>query len=252
MRTSAPLPTGHFRDFCADLESLLEAARRENPSPPDGLRLAAIDLIGKRIVELARDERLAPEREAEFRYALAAYTDECFLEFEWIGREYWRNNLTETYLFGSRAAGQRIFDRIDELLTSETPGRAPIAAVYLLMLGLGFRGRFRAPGAAVEIERRRAALWTWIERKSPGLLADGPRVSSQAYNHTVEEGLVVQLPTPVRWWGLAILTVLLWLGGSFYIWSGLADDVTARIDSVEQRVQAARHRLAAEGGALGR
>jgi type VI secretion system protein ImpK len=248
MRNSAPLLTGHFRDFCADLEGLLQAAKRENPAPPEELRLSAIDLIEKRVLDLARAERFAPGREAEFRYALAAFTDECFLEFEWIGRESWRAELVETRLFGSRAAGQRVFDRIDGLLASETPARAAMAAVYLLMLGLGFRGRFRAAAPAPEIERRRAALWAWLERKSPGLLADGKRVAPQAYGHTVEEGVLVQLPTPARWWALAGLVVFLWLGASFHIWSRLAADLTTRIDAVEQRVEASRHRLAADGG----
>lgn len=195
---------------------------------------------------------MAPEREAEFRYVLAAFTDECFLELDWAGREYWRNNLTETHLFGSRAAGQRIFDRIDELLSTGAPARAPMAAVYLLALGLGFRGRFRSAGGEVEVQRRKKALWAWIERTSPGLLVGGPRVSPQAYDHTVQEGTLMELATPARWWVLAALVVCLWFGASFYIWSRLALDVTARIDLVERQVEASRHRLAAESRGLPR
>jgi F0F1-type ATP synthase membrane subunit b/b' len=81
---------------------------------------------------------------------------------------------------------------------------------------------------------------------------DGRRIAPRAYGHTVEEGVLMQLPTPARWWALAGLVVFLWLGSSYYVWARLANSVTARIDAVEQRVEAARHRVAAEGEAVSR
>lgn len=239
---TAPYLLGQFREFAADLIELREPAGRD-ATDPGSVWGMAVERVERRMGEARRDRDRAPAEAAfELPYAMAALADETFLHLDWKGSAYWRAHLVETHLFGTRAAGQRIFERIDGILAADSAGRAGMAAVYLLLLGLGFRGRFASAAGAAEIERRRAALSVWIGRKSPGLLGDlrnggSGHVTAEAYAHTVADGVVTQLPTPARWWGVAAAVPLLWLGGSFYVWGRLTADVMARIDAVERRFE---------------
>lgn len=249
METSPLELTTIFRDFCADLTRLAGSAQQELPPPPQDLRASAIGLVQSRMAELARwPGGLSTDRISELSYAMAAYADECFVELDWSGRGFWRGNLIETQLFGSRAAGQRIFDRIDKLLNGDASAWPALASVYLVMLGLGFRGHFRAASASAEIEHRRAALWSWYDRHQPGSLTGRDRLAPQAYAHTVEEGALVELAAPGRWWAVSALVILLWFGASLLLWSRLSSGINAQIETVTGRVEASGHRLTAEGG----
>ncbi|MEZ5351821.1 MAG: DotU family type IV/VI secretion system protein [Bryobacteraceae bacterium] len=239
MLDSSPLLASQFREFQAALAALVARACAPDAPPPAQLRREAIELVEQQRGCLRNGaERITPERESEFIYAAAASADETFVGLDWDGRGYWRDHLVETGLFGSRAAGERIFARIDELADGDDVGRLDMAAVYLLMVGLGFRGRFRDEAGAVEVERRRARLWTWIERKRPALLGDGRAVTPQAYAHTIQEGTLVQLATPARWWRVTALMVGLWVVGSVLAWDRLIADIVNRIEAVERRIDA--------------
>lgn len=88
------------------------------------------------------DFMVAQQREAH--YVMAALADDVFLyELDWPGRGAWRENVLENRVFGTRYAGERIFDRIEKLLNTRNRREIELAPVYLLALSLGFKGRMR-------------------------------------------------------------------------------------------------------------
>ncbi|MDZ7714372.1 MAG: DotU family type IV/VI secretion system protein [Rhodovibrio sp.] len=81
---------------------------------------------------------------AEADYALAALADELLLHsIDWTGAELWREFLLERARFGTEAAGDRLFERIDALRAQPDPASSELAGVYLSVLALGFQGRYR-------------------------------------------------------------------------------------------------------------
>ena len=65
------------------------------------------------------------------------------LNTAWIGRDSWTSRLLEAALFRTSVAGDRIFERIEEVLSTREPSRRDIARLYLFALALGFQGRYR-------------------------------------------------------------------------------------------------------------
>jgi type VI secretion system protein ImpK len=81
---------------------------------------------------------------AEADYALSALADELLLHaIDWPGAELWREHLLERARFGTEAAGDRLFERIDALRAQPDPTSSELAAVYLTVLAMGFQGRYR-------------------------------------------------------------------------------------------------------------
>lgn len=222
-----------FREFAGALMALKAKASQESLET----------IRGEVLTLLERHEALDGQREPEFHYALAAFADEVFLTLDWPHRTAWRSQVVEAQRFGSRAAGERVFAQVDALLQADAPGGAPMAAVYLMMLGLGFRGRYRGAAQDAQIELRRERLWIMLERHRPEWLAQGRRIAPQAYAHTVQEGALQRLASPARWWALAAAVAVLWLAGSTYAWLQLTEPVTAQIAAVERKLKGQPARL---------
>jgi type IV/VI secretion system ImpK/VasF family protein len=92
------------------------------------------------------------------QYVMAALADEILLHLiDWEGRGRWRDHLLEMALFQSQVAGERIFDRLDKMLSARANTDPDLAAVYLVALLLGFRGKYRGfdDGGALRDYRQR-------------------------------------------------------------------------------------------------
>lgn len=182
----------------------------------------------------------SPELYREAQYVMAALADEVLLYMtEWSGRAQWKDNLVEMALFQTRIAGERIFEHIDALIARGTAANADLAAIYLVMLSLGFRGKYRAIRDQAALRQYRRALRQIIERHGPLRLAADMPVFADAYAHTLEEGRPARLPH-LRPWLVAILVVLAaYLALQHVVWRRSTADVEAVLDS--PIVQLERH-----------
>lgn len=153
----------------------------------------------------------------ELVYIMAAFADETFICLvDWPGTTYWRNNLMEVRLFRSQISGQVIFRRIDSLLMREDYGAPELCAVYLMVLSLGFRGRYlRNPEAAAIYKKK---LYDRLVLINPGLRRESQHFFPEAYRYTVSEGSPVKLPDPKRWWQMVAAIVGVWLVASTVVW----------------------------------
>jgi len=176
---------GLLRDFMA-FHALLVEARAEaeaeaeadptTPAPdsPSGgttaqavaVRISArLETVLGRQWDQARrtmsDRELASLREVQF--LMCALADDLFLqEIEWRGREAWSDRLLEQRVFGTRVAGEQIFEQISALVRRRDPAEADLASVYLAAIGLGFRGRFRGAEHAPQLEALSRMLFDLI------------------------------------------------------------------------------------------
>jgi type VI secretion system protein ImpK len=77
------------------------------------------------------------------QYAFVALLDEVLLFSDWSGQSSWQLTPLEFRLFGTRTAGESLPDDIEQMLARQDPSERDLAAVYLMTLVLGFRGRLR-------------------------------------------------------------------------------------------------------------
>jgi len=173
--------------------------------------------------------RYALDINHEAQYVMAALADEILLSFEWPGREVWTSCLVEEALFGSRSAGDRIFDRLDELLRTRDPARRDLALTYLLALALGFEGRYRGTDCLARMQAYRAALFRFRYGRDPDPSDRARQLSPQAYGFTVGDAVPQQMPHVGRWVMILVLVLAGMLGVSELVWQWKAGPLVADI-----------------------
>jgi type VI secretion system protein ImpK len=146
----------------------------DEPPPTEPADLAArvsarlAGVIKAQRTEIARTGMPAEiEAHRHAAYAMAALTDEqLILETDWSGAEAWMDVLLEYRVFQSRNAGVHFFAIVDRLLESRTrdPLESELAAVLLLALRLGFKGRHRGGDGERTLHALRGRLFHLVER----------------------------------------------------------------------------------------
>lgn len=223
--------------FPSDESSFGESAARESPTAV-WRRLSS--LLERQALEAgSQGGDFAVELYRRAQYAMAALADEVFLHVDWVGRDSWREHLLEAKFFGTQRAGEELFERIEELLRDRESLFAELGRIYLIVLGLGFQGRYRGrPDAEETIAIYRRRLFRFVFNHDPQTLRGNQYVVPQAYAATLDEAVTTELPYLRPWFWAMAAAVLLWLGGTFAIWRYSTSALTpsiARIYAVEQK-----------------
>jgi len=140
-------------------------------------------------------------------YVMAAFADDVMLSFPWPGRDDWVRNPLEARLFGSKTAGETIFHDIDDHLRAYQYGRSDIAKAYLMVLALGFEGRYRERDAAPILSDYRRRLFLIAYDREPSIDTAGDVVQGEVYRHTQQGGMPQRMPY-VRPWIVGCVVVL--------------------------------------------
>lgn len=101
------------------------------------------------------------------QFAFVALVDEVLLYQPWPGQSLWQETPLEQRLFGTRIAGERLPAQIDTLLKEHDPLNRDLAALYLMCLTLGFRGRLRSTGGAEQSKEWCRQLFAFAYRRDP-------------------------------------------------------------------------------------
>lgn len=209
-----------FQEFHAELSGIRNAlslgdrmAEQGQPLPDPAQVAVRINRRLHRLLDtqaataLRLGGRFGAELYREAQYVMAALADEVLLHGDaWTGREHWLDNLLELSLFGTRVAGERVFQRLDVLLAGPPQQEYELLSVYLAALSLGFRGRYHRPQDEPVRRRYRQGL---ADRLADAAGYDGPAplLCPTAYTATVTEGREVRLPH-LRPWFYGLLIVL--------------------------------------------
>ena len=135
--------------------------------------------LDQRMFEVkAAASSLSHDLQEELVYLMAAFADESFIcLLDWPGKDYWAEHLMELRLFHSQIAGQEIFHRIDTLLARQDFGTEELAAVYLMVLALGFKGQYLRDPGAVDGDATTEAIRPAAHDQSRSTSAKSPVVS---------------------------------------------------------------------------
>lgn len=137
-------------------------------------------------------------------YVLACYADETLLHrLKWRGALSWSSMLLERSLYGSRIAGERLFELADDLTTRGDVGRRELAAALYLALAFGFRGKWRGIDDGGAVADCTDALYELVIDRSRPLGIELPSRFAQASAHTATAPLD-RPPGQARRWAMLL------------------------------------------------
>lgn len=220
--------TQQFRDF---FDAVSQAQTRAIETRETDPELAAQELH-KQLETLIQQQssesrnasnRFEKESIADALYLKAALADEILLNTDWIGRDAWTSHLLEASLFRTNVAGEKIFERIEEVLSNREPSRRDIARLYLFALALGFRGKYRGMMDSERFSGYREELFQFVYQRQPELAGRDRVLSERPYASTLSHVAPRKLPTLSRWavafllglLGLLAISEVLWLWQSW-------------------------------------
>jgi type IV/VI secretion system ImpK/VasF family protein len=231
-------PLARFRAFWAELDAVVDEIRQQKWSGPAEApataapdrdpRQHAVDLLFRRLREAVLAHGGAPAPRSAYGaapidlgYIMAALADETLLYLDaWDGMALWSRTLLEERIYGTRSAGERLYDEIDVVLARRTGEQDEIAVGLLLALSLGFRGRHRLFANAADIEaeadRLRGRLYQAIFYRDPPVRPDWQ--TAMGYPPPFEAGRLIRLPRLRPWIGAIAAAVLVYLVAGHLIW----------------------------------
>jgi len=212
-----------FRAFYDEVAKAQTRAMELRETDPDAaaqsLERHLENLIELQTLESKREgSRFELESIADARYLKAALADEMLLNTEWIGRDTWTSHLLEAALFRTSVAGDRVFERIEEILSSREPSRRDIARLYLFALALGFQGRYRGMEEHARLAGLREELFQFVYQRPPELTLRERVLAERAYANTLSHIAPRKLPTLTRWTVAFLLSVVGLLAVSEILW----------------------------------
>ena len=147
----------------------------------------------------------------ETQFVMVALADEIFLNIKWEGRSHWEDNLIESQLFGTHTAGEMLFQKLENFLQERDTVRTDVAYVYLMALGLGFRGKYRGIDDQGRLNVYKRALYKFIYHRESTLFEGDAKICPEAYIHVATHSEGKRLHDFRPWFfafGLIILGLL--------------------------------------------
>jgi len=214
-------------------ESVTESAAKESPSA-----------VWRRLVSILERQSLdagleggdfAVEIYRRAQYAMAALADEVFLTLEWAGRDAWREHLLEAKFFATHRAGEEMFERIEDLLRDKDSLYAELGRVYLMVLALGFQGKYRGrPEGEEALQNYRKRLFRFVFNRDPVAVHGNERVAPQAYSSTLDAARSTELPYLRPWIWAIVLAFVVWIGGSWGIFRYAISDLIPMVQELTE------------------
>ncbi|WP_080599230.1 DotU family type IV/VI secretion system protein [Sorangium sp. KYC3313] len=167
------------------------------------------------------------------QYVMAAMADELLLQAEWDGRYAWAERPLEAHIFHTYVSGERIFRKLDDVLSGHDAAPSALLLVYLAALALGFQGKYRALGLRDKPERYRQDLALHLQRVDPTLATGLTELCPQAHAHTLGGSSRSRLPSlRAGVVPLAVVAGLLALAAQG-VWLYRVDRVVEELDRIE-------------------
>ncbi len=238
-----------FQDFDGEVIRLKKRVQRgewvfdvEEPSSSEEAGDTAPTAVWQNLLTLLERQSLSARRSGgdfaskvyeQAQYIMAALADEIFLNLDWGGGDSWKANLLEARLFQTHRAGEEIFRRLDILLQQRDPVYLDLARIYLMMLALGFQGKFRdQPDGEADLATYRRRLFNFLTNRDPDFEDGLTHLFPEAYASTLDQGELTRVPYLRRWLiGIAVVLAA-WVLISIPIWQDLVQELRPAIQDI--------------------
>lgn len=174
----------------------------------------------------------------DFLYSMVAMLDEVFLSFPWHGQRRWKHNLMEKRFFQTQVAGELFFKKVDDLIEENDPLRHDLASVYLMVLALGFKGKYRGEDDEGQLSWYRQQLYTLMHKHPSSLYQPGrAQLIEESYDHTINIAAPKGLPN-LKNWVIAFSSIIVaYVLISSFLWYGLVRDLNGAIGQIIKQAQ---------------
>jgi type VI secretion system protein ImpK len=188
------------------------------------------------------NNRLAFENTQEAQYLMVSLVDEVFINLDWQGASFWKDSTLEARLFFTQVSGEVIFNRIDDLLRLNNQSKKELGCLYLMILGLGFRGGYRGEGDSKKIDHYREQLFSFIHHVPANLLYPGrDKLFHDLYRFTVTNHKVTMLPTVSKWFKISGFILLFYLFITFVFWQDLTKSMNKTLQDLKSITPQSHH-----------
>lgn len=156
----------------------------------------------------------------EAQYIMVALADEIFINLNWWGKEEWEDNLLESLMYNTQDAGDKFFENLDIFLEKPpAPQTTDMAALYLIALGLGFKGRYKDSGHEATLSKYKERLYRYITSEDTELLHNQSHLFPLAYDQIISDRQSPMMPNIRAWWvslgviagGYVLFSSIIWL-----------------------------------------
>lgn len=199
-------------------------------------------LFERNLSQVMRLNGVATETYREAQYLTAAFADEVFIHLEWAGSRMWTSHLLETALFHSHVAGELVFEKLDRLLAERDPGKRGLAALYLNVLSLGFRGKYYGSANLGPLNDYRRQLFAFVFQHPSDLRLDSKVAFPDAYGQKLAREPKRKLTNPRLWVGVLCLVIVGYLAISHLVWIALKEPLEKKVNqdivTIEKRLEA--------------
>lgn len=212
-------------------DGLSEAQIDNNVAHP--VFISLLNVLKKQVVQTrAYSGEYGTKYYKEAQFAMAGLADEIFLNLNWEGKDAWKSSLLEFKLFGTNAAGELFFRKLDHLLKNRDLSDTELAAIFFLCLSLGFKGKYRDTDQESQLDYYRNQLFRFIFQENPELLTGSKCLFPDSYDSTLVEGNGKKLPY-LRWWISGIMLLLIvFVFTSHFMWNHLTVDIVELIEKI--------------------
>lgn len=234
-----------FGQFYAEVVKLKRQVTATSPAPdglaaagpltPDAMRQHLVDVFEAQSISIgknfAKHEVLVFE---EAQYLMVAMADEVFLRLSWSGRAEWSQRPLEEHIFSTHDAGERIFNRLDDIFDNRATASTELLTVYLTALALGFQGKFAALGQKNEPESYRKRLAAYVHRLDPIAMAPERELCPNASKSTVTGKTRATLPSLMNGIYALIVVFVGWVVIGQVFWYYRTHELNDKLDSIEE------------------
>ncbi|MDC0349089.1 DotU family type IV/VI secretion system protein [Alphaproteobacteria bacterium] len=202
---------------------------------PHRIRSRLEDLLTNQYKELGSAKGgYAARYYREAQYIMVSLADETFINLNWHGKEEWEDNLLESLLYNTQDAGDKFFENLDNFLENTGAQGVDMASLYLISLGLGFKGKYRGIENEKEIFSYKEKLYRWITSENPELLENRARLFPQTYENIITDRQGTHIPDSRPWWVALSVIALFFIVASSLIWFGHMRSLSPLVNTLEK------------------
>ena len=119
-------------------------------------------------------------------FAIVSYIDEMILTSSWSNKSKWQQVSLQRHYFETTNAGREFFENLNKL-NRQGEDRS-IREVFLLCLGLGYKGQYFMPDDRPKLEEIRVFNLDLLLPEDANQTLEKTRLFDQAYQETIREG----------------------------------------------------------------
>jgi type VI secretion system protein ImpK len=202
---------------------------------PHRIRSRLEDLLTNQYKELGSTKGgYAARYYREAQYIMVSLADETFINLNWHGKEEWEDNLLESLIYNTQDAGDKFFENLDHFLENTGAQGVDMASLYLISLGLGFKGKYRGTETEKEIFSYKEKLYRWITSEDPELLENRAHLFPQTYENIITDRQGTRMPNSRPWWVALSVIALFFVGASSLIWFGHMRSFSPLVTTLEK------------------